>query len=110
MTRPFEARVYLHPGVTIRNRCVAGEIRHFRLGSLPVLVLLTFQIKFLPYHAVATTHLHRLAILLDLILLFSVLPFIAMPHLRSKGRKLEFGNRRPVNILSLLNVRYGSKA
>lgn len=64
------------------------------LSLLPVLVLLYFQVKFLPYHDVAATHAHRLAILLDLILLFSVRPFIAMPYLRPTGRKLRLGSER----------------
>ena len=64
------------------------------LSLLPVLALLYFQIKFLPYHDVAVTHIHRLAILLDLVLLFSVRPFIAMPYLRPAGRKLRFGSKR----------------
>ena len=63
------------------------------LSLLPVLVLLYFQIKFLPSHDVVITHAHRLALLLDLALLLVVRPFIAMPYLRSSGRKLRFGNR-----------------
>ena len=62
------------------------------LSLLPVLVLLYFQIKFLPSHNVAITHAHRFAILLDLTLLFVVRPFIAMPYLRPRGQKLRFGN------------------
>ena len=52
------------------------------LSLLPVLVLLFFQIKFLPFHGVAITHAHRFAILLDLVLLLVVRPFIAMPSRR----------------------------
>ena len=63
------------------------------LSLLPVLVLLYFQIKFLAHHDVAATHAHRLAILFDLVLLFLVRPFIAMPYLRPAGRKLRFGSR-----------------
>lgn len=62
------------------------------LSLLPVLVLLYFQVKFLPFHDVAATHAHRLVILLDLVLLFSVRPFIAMPYLRPAGRKLRLGS------------------
>jgi uncharacterized protein YjbI with pentapeptide repeats len=58
---------------------------------LPVVVLLYFQIKFLPSHDVATIHAIRIAILLDLTLLFVVCPFVAMPYLRPCGRKLRFG-------------------
>ena len=60
---------------------------------LPVLVLLYFQIKFLPYHNVEVTHAHRLAILLDVVLLFSVRPFIDAPKLKLAGRKLSLGSR-----------------
>lgn len=63
------------------------------LSLLPILVLLYFQIKFLPFHDVATTHAHRFAILLDLALLLVVRPFIAMPNLRPRGGKLRFGNQ-----------------
>lgn len=59
---------------------------------LPILVLLYFQVKFLPSHDVATTHAHRIAILLDLALLFIVRPFVAMPYLRPQGRKLFLGD------------------
>jgi len=57
---------------------------------LPVLVLLYFQIKFLPYHDVAATHAHRLAILLDIALLFSLRPYNAMLHMRPTVRKLPY--------------------
>lgn len=60
---------------------------------LPVLVLLYFQIKFLPSHDLAITHTHRIAILLDLALLFIVRPFIAMPYLRPHGKTLSLGNQ-----------------
>jgi uncharacterized protein YjbI with pentapeptide repeats len=60
---------------------------------LPVLVLLYFQIKFLPYHDVAITHAHRIAIQLNVVLLFGVRPFIAMPHLWSHRKILSLGNQ-----------------
>lgn len=63
---------------------------------LPIVVLLYFQIKFLPSHDVATIHAIRIAILLDLALLFAVRPYVAMPYLRPGGRKLRYakGNWR----------------
>ncbi len=60
---------------------------------LPVLVLLYFQIKFLPYHEVGVTHIHRIAIFLDLVLLFSVRPYITISYLRPKGSKLKIGSK-----------------
>ncbi|MEM7222355.1 MAG: pentapeptide repeat-containing protein [Pseudomonadota bacterium] len=63
------------------------------LSLLPVLVLLYFQIKFLPSHDVAITHAHRLAIVIDLALLFIVRPYIAMPYLRPQGRKVKLGSK-----------------
>ena len=60
---------------------------------LPILVLLYFQIKFLPYHEVGVTHLHRLAIFVDLVLLLSVRPYITISYLRPKGSKLQFGSK-----------------
>lgn len=59
---------------------------------LPVLALLYFQIKFLPSHDVAVTHAHRIAILLDLALIFTLRPFITMPFLSSSKKKLSLGN------------------
>ncbi len=74
-------------------RMLMGLMIFVTFSLLPLLVLIFFQVKFLPYHDVATTHLHRLAILLDFILLFLVRPFIAAAHLRPKGRELGVGNK-----------------
>jgi hypothetical protein len=60
---------------------------------LPVLVLLYFQIKFLPYHEVGVTHVHRLTIFLDLVLLFTVRPYFPISYLRPEGSKLKIGSK-----------------
>jgi hypothetical protein len=45
---------------------------------LSILVLLYFQVKFLPYHDEGVTHLHRIVVFLDLMLLLSVRPYITI--------------------------------
>jgi len=65
----------------------------FTFSLLPVLVLLYFQIKFLPYHEVGVTHIHRIAIFLDLLLLLSVRPYITISYLRPLGSKLQIGSK-----------------
>jgi len=55
---------------------------------LPIVTLLYFQVKFLPYHEVWITYWHRIAVLLGLGLLFAVLPII---HLKSRKREVKVG-------------------
>ena len=55
---------------------------------LPVVTLLYFQIKFLPYHEVWVTYWHRIAVLVGLGMLFAVLPII---NLRSRKREVKVG-------------------
>ena len=43
----------------------------------PVLLLLGFQLRFLPYHSVGVTYLHRAALLLDLAMLLLLWPKIS---------------------------------
>ena len=43
---------------------------------LPVITLLYFQIKFLPYHEVVITYWHRIAVILGILMLFLVTPII----------------------------------
>ena len=43
---------------------------------LPVITLLYFQIKFLPYHEVGITYWHRIAVILGILMLFLVTPII----------------------------------
>jgi hypothetical protein len=40
----------------------------------PVLLLLGFQLRFLPYHSIPVTYVHRVALLLDLVLLLLLWP------------------------------------
>ena len=65
------------------------DVRHGLMGGLlkliawfslvigPVMLLVFFQLQFLPYHDEAITWWHRLAVLLDIILLWSLWPAIA---------------------------------
>jgi hypothetical protein len=55
---------------------------------LPVVTLLYFQIKFLPYHEVWITYGHRIAVILGLGMLFAVLPII---NLKSRKREVKVG-------------------
>lgn len=89
-----DSRNQLHSYVA--TQLIAGPERHAvlnvlmglmafaTLSFLPVVTLLFFQIKFLPYHDVAVTHMHRATILLDLALLFVMRPFIAIPYIRQR--------------------------
>ena len=43
----------------------------------PVLLLLGFQLRFLPYHSVGVTYVHRVSVLLDLVLLLLLWPKIS---------------------------------
>ena len=61
---------------------------------LPVVTLLYFQVKILPTHDVAIVHLIRIAILIDLLLLLVVRPYVAMPYLTKRSRKLRLGKGR----------------
>ena len=46
----------------------------------PILILLTFQLTFLPYHSHLATWTHRLLILLELIVAFQLWPLVLDPH------------------------------
>lgn len=48
----------------------------FSLVAMPVMTLLYFQIAFLPYHDVAATYWHRIALLLDCLILFALWPYM----------------------------------
>lgn len=56
------------------------------VSLLPIVTLIYSQITFLPVHDVATIHAIRIAVLVDLILLFAVWPLIPMPYLSDGGR------------------------
>jgi hypothetical protein len=53
----------------------AGVLLSFVVG--PVLLLLGFQLRFLPYHSVEVTYVHRVSVLLDLVLLLLLWPKIS---------------------------------
>jgi uncharacterized protein YjbI with pentapeptide repeats len=55
---------------------------------LPVITLLYFQIKFLPYHEIWVTYWHRIAVLIVLAMLFTLLPII---HMKSTSREVKIG-------------------
>ena len=69
---------------------------------LPVVTLLYFQVKFLPYHEVWITYWHRIAVLIGLAMLFGVLPSF-IPGLESGrsqlGRKKSPGTPPDLDIL-----------
>src|ERR1043166_8588266 len=46
----------------------------------PVLILLTFQFMFLPYHSHLATWTHRLLILMELVIAFQLWPLVLNPH------------------------------
>lgn len=48
----------------------------FSLIALPVFALLFFQVAFLPFHDVTATYWHRVAVLLDCMMLFSLGPYM----------------------------------
>lgn len=82
--------------------------------TLPVAVLLFVQIVFLPYHDVATTWTHRIAITLDILLVLSIGVFLSRRdsrYWRALGGNI---TRHPVNfvmtsvlMLSVLLFSYG---
>jgi hypothetical protein len=50
------------------------------LAIAPILVLLTFQIKFLPYHGASVTWVHRFLVAADLIAVILLWPAVLEPH------------------------------
>jgi uncharacterized protein YjbI with pentapeptide repeats len=61
-----------------------GIVRLFLLAVVwlsfvvgPVLLLLGFQLRFLPYHSIEVTYVHRVALLLDLLMLLLLWPKIS---------------------------------
>ncbi len=58
------------------------------VALLPIVTLLYFQVKFVPYHEVWVTYWHRIAVLLGLAILFALLPII---QLKSRKRVVELG-------------------
>jgi len=58
---------------------------------LPVVTLLYFQVKFLPYHDVWITYWHRIAVLLGLAMLLLILPIIRLKARSNLGGKRRLG-------------------
>lgn len=58
------------------------------LAICPVLVLLVFQFKFLPYHSHPATWIHRLLILIDLSLVILIWPLVLDPKRDADWRRL----------------------
>lgn len=58
----------------------------FSLVALPVITLLFFQIAFLPFHDVVATYWHRVAVLLDCLIIFALWPYMR-PATKAEARK-----------------------
>ncbi|MGI9386675.1 MAG: pentapeptide repeat-containing protein [Methyloligellaceae bacterium] len=63
----------------------------FSLVAMPVMTLLYFQIAFLPYHDVAATYWHRIAVLLDCLILFALWPYMRPATAREAKAKMRSG-------------------
>ena len=72
---------------------------------LPVVTLLYFQIKFLPYHEVWITYWHRIAVILGLGILFAVLPII---NLKSRKREVKVGPQAETWRASPFEISFGA--
>jgi Pentapeptide repeats (8 copies) len=59
-------------------------IVYVTFGIIPVITLLFFQVKFLPYHEVSITYWHRIAVLLGFVMLILLIPI--MQHAPPKRR------------------------
>lgn len=69
--------------------------------AAPILILLAFQIRFLPYHDVEITWLHRIVLYVDLILIWLLWPVISHPSGRLGGTVTALAVRM-VNLLKAL--------
>ena len=67
----------------------------------PVLLLLAFQIRFLPYHDVFTTWLHRGTLIADVLIVWLLCPVITHPGGRLGGAFTAVFVERPLMFLSL---------
>ena len=72
---------------------------------LPVVTLLYFQIKFVPYHEVWVTYWHRIMVLLGLAMLFALLPII---QLKSRKREVKVLKREAVGMYEVAVLGAGS--
>lgn len=60
----------------------------FSLVAMPVMTLLYFQIAFLPYHDIVATYWHRVAVVLDCLILFALWPYMRPATKRQAKAKL----------------------
>jgi Pentapeptide repeats (8 copies) len=74
------------------------------IGLLPVLVLLNFQIAFLPWHDEAVTWVHRLYLTIDVLLLIILGVFLRAPDRGFAAAVMECLRRLPVGSISLAAV------
>jgi hypothetical protein len=69
-------------------RWLMGLMIFVTFTLLLIITLLYFQVSFLPYHEVWITYWHRLAVLLGLVMLFTIMPII---HPKSRKREFKVG-------------------
>src|SRR5262245_48963152 len=70
-----QALIGAHQDRIVRLFLRAVVLLSFVIG--PVLLLLGFQLRFLPYHSIEVTYVHRVTLLLDLVLLLLLWPKIS---------------------------------
>ncbi len=120
---PYETKAHKeHPARELVHSYVvpqllAGPKRNFITRSLmrlmvfvtfvllPVVTLLYFQIKFIPYHEVWVTYWHRIMVLLGLAMLFALLPII---QLKSRKREIKVGPQAEAWRASPLGILVGA--
>jgi len=69
---------------------VLREIRWFTLVGSPILILLTFQLAFLPYHSQEVTWVHRLLIYAQVVMAFTLWPAVVDPAKEFAWNRLDF--------------------
>src|SRR5215469_11217009 len=91
-----------------------GIVRLFLLAVVwlsfvvgPVLLLLGFQLRFLPYHNIPVTYAHRVTLLLDLVLLLLLWPKISRRHARQTKSLSDWRVFYHVGVAVLVSVLLG---
>jgi uncharacterized protein YjbI with pentapeptide repeats len=102
-SKEHPARELVHPYVVSQRlagpkrnlitRSLMRVIGFVTFALLPILTLLYFQVKFIPYHEVWVTYWHRIMVLLGLGLLIALLPIIQLKP-REEGVALGPKNER----------------
>jgi uncharacterized protein YjbI with pentapeptide repeats len=64
------------PRPNLITKAMMQLIVYVTFSILPIITLLYFQIKFLPYHDVSTTYWHRLAVILGFVMLILLTPLM----------------------------------